>query len=49
MKTVITVVADLVRSLVMSALAAGSLLLLIVAGLAVAAGCVWRLWRRTHR
>jgi hypothetical protein len=50
MKTAITVLADLVRSLVLSGLAAASLALAIGIGVAVAALGVWRLcragWRR---
>jgi hypothetical protein len=46
LKTAITIVADLVRSLVISGLAAASLLLLIVAATAAAAYGLWRLWRR---
>ena len=46
MKTAITIVADLVRSLVLSGLAAVGLLLLIGLVLAVMVFGLWRLWRR---
>ena len=46
MKTAITIVADLVRSLVLSGLAAVGLLLLIGLVSAVMMFGLWRLWRR---
>ncbi len=49
MKTAITIIADLVRSLVISGLATASVLLLIVAGAATTGYGLWRLWRRSRR
>jgi hypothetical protein len=49
MKTAITVVADLVRSLVLSGLAAASTVLLLGLGSATAGYCLWRLWLRARR
>lgn len=43
-----TIVADLVRSLVMSGLAAASVLTLIVAGLVATGYLLWRLLRRAR-
>jgi ABC-type glycerol-3-phosphate transport system permease component len=48
-KTAITIIADLVRSLVISGLATASVLLLIVAGAATTGYGLWRLWRRSRR
>lgn len=48
-KTAITIIADLVRSLVISGLAAAGLLLLVMAGSATAGYCLWRLWQRARR
>ena len=49
MKTAITVVADLVRSLLLSGLAAATTALLIGAVSATTTWCLWRLWRRARR
>ncbi|WP_197412350.1 hypothetical protein [Novosphingobium sp. Fuku2-ISO-50] len=49
MKTAITIVADIVRSLVLSGIAAGCMLLLIGAASATTGYCLWRLWQRTRR
>jgi len=48
-KTAITIIADLVRSLVISGIATAGLLLLIVAGAASTGYGLWRLWRRSRR
>lgn len=48
MKTVITIVADLVRSLAMSGLAAASVLMLMVGAVAVSSYGLWWLWRRAR-
>jgi hypothetical protein len=47
-KTVIIIVAELVRSLVISGLGAAGFALLLVAGLAGGGLGLWRLWRRTR-
>ena len=49
LKTAITIVADIVRSLVLSGIAAGCMLLLIGAASATTGYCLWRLWQRTRR
>jgi hypothetical protein len=49
MKTAITIVADLVRSLVLSGLAAAGTLLLIAAASVTTGFCLWRLWQRARR
>lgn len=49
MKTAITIIADLVRSLVLSGLAAVSLLVLLAAAWVTTGYCLWRLWRRVRR
>jgi ABC-type glycerol-3-phosphate transport system permease component len=48
-KTAITIIADLLRSLVISGVATASVLLLIVAASAMAGYGLWRLWLRTRR
>jgi ABC-type glycerol-3-phosphate transport system permease component len=49
MKTAITIVADLVRSLVLSGLAAAGTLLLVAFASATTGYCLWRLWQRARR
>lgn len=49
MKTAITIIADLVRSLVLSGLAVASTLLLLGIALATGGFCLWRLWLRARR
>jgi len=49
LKTIIIIVTELVRSLVMSGLAAAIFLATIVAGLAGGSLCLWRMWRHWRR
>ena len=49
LKTAITVIAELVRSLVVSGLAAIGLVLAIGAASAVAGYGLWRMWQRARR
>ncbi len=48
-KTAITIIAELVRSLVMSGLAAAGVVLVIGAASATTGYCLWRIWQRTRR
>jgi type IV secretory pathway VirB2 component (pilin) len=49
MKTAITIIADLVRSLVLGGLAVASAVLAVVLLCAMAGYGMWRLWRRARR
>jgi hypothetical protein len=49
MKTAITVIADLVRSLVLGGLAVASVVLALVLVSAVTGYGLWRLWRHVRR
>lgn len=49
LKTAITIIAELVRSLVMSGLAAGGIVLVIGAASATTGYCLWRLFQRSRR
>jgi hypothetical protein len=49
LKTAITIIAELVRSLVMSGLAAVGIVLVIGAASATTGYCLWRIWQRARR
>jgi hypothetical protein len=49
LKTAITVIAEIVRSLVLSGLAAALLALAIGAASATTGYCLWRLWQKSRR
>ncbi|WP_420383636.1 hypothetical protein [Novosphingobium sp.] len=49
MKTAITIIAELVRSLVVSGLAAVGMVLMIGAVSATTGYCLWRIWQRGRR
>jgi ABC-type glycerol-3-phosphate transport system permease component len=49
MKTAIIIIAELVRSLVLSGLAAAGIMLIAVAASATTGYCLWRLWVRVRR
>ncbi len=49
LKTAITVIAEIVRSLVLSGLAAAALALAVGAASATTGYCLWRLWQKSRR
>jgi hypothetical protein len=49
MKTAIIIIAELVRSLVLSGLAAAGIMLAVAAASATTGYCLWKLWARGRR
>jgi hypothetical protein len=49
MKTAIIIIAELVRSLVLSGLAAAGIMLAVVVASAASGYCLWKLWARARR
>ncbi len=49
LKTAITIIAELIRSLILSGLAAAAVMLGLAAVSATTGYCLWRLWQKTRR